>query len=77
MFLTVVLKVLALTLAFLSLARPAAAYLDPGTGSYFAQILIATLAGGTYLLVSSWGRVKGFLRGLIDRFSKRKDGNGR
>ena len=63
-------------LASLYLVSPqkAYAYLDPGTGSYIIQILIATLAGGTYIIFTSWERIKSFLKGLISKFSKdRKD----
>ncbi|CAN5149104.1 hypothetical protein BH11PAT4_BH11PAT4_6220 [soil metagenome] len=37
---------------------PAAAYLDPGTGSYITQVLVASLLGGLYALKLSWSRVK-------------------
>ena len=58
------------SLAFLFLLAlvfpPAArAYIDPGTGSYVAQIIIASLAGGLYLLVSFRQRVVA----LLKRFS--------
>lgn len=65
-------KVLAFTVGFLSLAREAHAYLDPGTGSYVIQILIATLAGGAYLIASSWTKVKEFFSSIISKISKRK-----
>ena len=32
------------------LCFPAYAYLDPGTGSYFLQIIIATLLGAMYAI---------------------------
>ena len=39
-------KATIITLAFIFvLCFPAYAYLDPGTGSYFLQIIIATLLG--------------------------------
>jgi len=59
-------------LAFLP--KIAHAYLDPGTGSYIIQILIATVAGGTYLLVTSWSKVKDLLSNLLSKLSKRKNG---
>ncbi len=63
-----------LTLFLFALPKQAFAYLDPGTGSYIIQILIATLAGGTYVVFASWGKIKTFFRGLISKFSKnRKD----
>jgi len=38
------------------------AYLDPGSGSFLLQLLIAGLVGGLFLLRMSWGKVKAFLR---------------
>ena len=37
------------------------AYIDPGTGSYVIQILIASVLGGLFML-------KGFYRKIIDFF---------
>jgi hypothetical protein len=47
-------------LASLVLAREAHAYLDPGTGSYILQILIAGLFGALFMLKVFWGRIVGF-----------------
>lgn len=33
------------------------AYLDPGTGSYVIQILIAGVAGAGFLLKTYWGKI--------------------
>lgn len=38
----------------------AKAYLDPGSGSFLIQLLIAGLVGAAFFLRSSWGRIKGF-----------------
>jgi hypothetical protein len=51
-------------LASLLLVREAHAYLDPGTGSYILQILIAGLFGALFMLKMFWGSIVGF-------FSKR------
>lgn len=48
-----------------------AAYLDPGTGSFLLQLLLASLLGGLVLLRTFWGRIKGFF-GRV--FSKDKTG---
>ena len=48
-------------LASLLLVREAHAYLDPGTGSYILQILIAGLFGALFMLKVFWGRIVGFL----------------
>ena len=55
------------------LSKHTYAYLDPGTGSYIIQILIATLAGGTYLVFTSWSKIKTFLSNLFNKLSKRED----
>jgi len=35
------------------------AYLDPGSGSFLVQLLIATLLGLGIALRASWGKIKG------------------
>ena len=47
-------------LASLLLVREAYAYLDPGTGSYILQILVAALFGALFMLKVFWGRIVGF-----------------
>jgi hypothetical protein len=49
-------------LASLLLTREANAYLDPGTGSYILQILLASLVGALFMLKVYWGRIVGFFR---------------
>jgi len=44
-------------------AEPAAAYIDPGTGSMIVQGLIAAVVGGAVALRMQWRRVKGWLTG--------------
>lgn len=48
--------------ALASTARPLA-YLDPGSGSYLLQLLIAGALGALFVLRTFWGRVKSFFRG--------------
>jgi hypothetical protein len=45
------------------------AYLDPGTGSFLLQLLLATSLGALFLVKTFWGRIKGFFKRL---FSKNK-----
>ena len=45
----------------------AMAYLDPGTGSYLFQILIAALVGGLFAVKIFWSRIKLFLQGLFGK----------
>lgn len=51
------------------LAAPgrALAYLDPGTGSYLFQILIAALVGGLFAVKIFWGRISAFFSGLFGK----------
>jgi hypothetical protein len=43
------------------------AYLDPGSGSFLLQLLLATLLGALFLLRSSWGKIKSFFSRLFSR----------
>ena len=52
-----------------SLQTGCCAYLDPGTGSFIFQMLIAGFVGGLFALKLFWSHVKTFSSGL---FSKRK-----
>jgi hypothetical protein len=36
------------------------AYLDPGSGSYLIQILIAALLGSAFVIKSFWNQIKNF-----------------
>jgi len=38
------------------------AYLDPGSGSFLIQLLIAGLLGAALAVRMSWGRIKGLFR---------------
>ncbi len=46
-----------LILVALFLPLPSLAYIDPGGGSYIAQILIAFLLGAAYILKSFWRKI--------------------
>ena len=54
-------------LLYLAFPLPAYAYLDPGTGSYVFQLLIAGLAGSLFLVKLYWKRIAAF-------FTKREVG---
>lgn len=58
---------LVLTVVFIP---PANAYLDPGTGSYIIQVLIATFAGAILAVKMFWNNLKMF---FVSKFSKNKD----
>ncbi|MBI2196497.1 hypothetical protein HYU45_02675 [Candidatus Daviesbacteria bacterium] len=52
-------------LIFIVLVFPpkAYAYLDPGTGSYFFQILIGIVIGGLVSIKIFWKKIKDFFNG--------------
>lgn len=41
------------------------AYIDPGTGSYVFQLIIAGLLAASFAIKTIWGRVKNFLRSIL------------
>jgi len=57
----------ALVFFHLTLSRTACAYLDPGTGSYVLQLIIAALLGGVFALKVFWNEVKAFMTSLFSR----------
>jgi hypothetical protein len=48
-------------------ARPAFAYLDPGTGSYIFQILIAAVVGAMFVIKPFFLKIKNFFRKIFVR----------
>jgi hypothetical protein len=50
---------LSIIIANLPLLRPQA-YLDPGSGSFLIQLLIAGLVGVGFAIRASWGKIKAF-----------------
>ena len=39
-----------------------AAYLDPGSGSFILQLLLAALVGGAFIIKTYWKKIIGFFR---------------
>jgi len=58
---------LALAALVLLLPTDAHAYLDPGTGSYVLQMIIAGLLGAAFAVKLSWLRIKRFVAGVFSR----------
>jgi nitrate/nitrite transporter NarK len=54
---------LALALGMLLVPAPALAYLDPGTGSFLIQGIIAAVVGAGFAVKMFWSRIKAFLTG--------------
>ena len=51
----------------------AQAYIDPGTGAFVLQFLVAGILGAAFAVKMYWNRLKGFVRG---RFSARNPAKG-
>jgi hypothetical protein len=47
--------------------RPAHAYLDPGTGSYVLQLILAALVGAAFAVKLFWRNIRAFFKGLFSR----------
>jgi hypothetical protein len=43
------------------------AYIDPGTGSYILQLLVATLLGGLFALKLGWNKIMTLFRRLYKK----------
>ena len=56
-------------------ARPAYAYLDPGTGAFLFQLLIAGLVGGLFAVKLFWKRIASFFARLFSRKPHASGGN--
>ena len=48
-------------------ARDAFAYVDPGTGSYILQLIMAGLLAAAFALKSYWKNIAAFLSSLMSR----------
>lgn len=53
--------------------RPAHAYLDPGSGSFFFQIVLGALFSALFSIKLFWANIKGFFFSLFGRKAKRDD----
>lgn len=65
-----------LSLFLLMLPQPADAYIEPGTGSYLLQIILAALVGGIFAIKRFYWNIKDFFaRHLSKADKKNKDIN--
>ncbi len=62
-----------LALFYLVFTEKVYAYLDPGTGSYILQLIIASLLGGLFALKMFWSKVKNFFVNLFSSEHKYED----
>ncbi len=56
-------RILIILVFVLSFTHSAFAYLDPGSGSYILQMLVAGFLGGLYAIKLYWVRIKNFFSG--------------
>ncbi len=59
-----------LAVFYLVLTREVYAYLDPGTGSYILQLVIAGILGGLFAVKIFWVKVKSFFVNIFSRDNK-------
>lgn len=60
-------------LAVLVLPFDVFAYLDPGTGSYIIQLLIASAAGGIFAVKVFWIKIRATLAKIFGKKDSKKD----
>ncbi len=54
--------------------KTAQAYLDPGTGSYIFQLIIAAFIGGLFSIKLFWNKIKMFLKKSLSIGDKHEEG---
>jgi hypothetical protein len=60
--------ILAMLLIFIVITEENAfAYLDPGTGSFVLQMLIAGVLGGLFVIKTYWRKIKFFIKKIFNK----------
>ena len=72
---TIVTSTLLCILVFSAFPPRVQAYLDPGTGSYLLQVLLAGLLGALVAVKLFWRNIASFIRGLTSRGHKPVESN--
>ncbi|HOD34428.1 MAG TPA: hypothetical protein PLR20_01475 [Syntrophales bacterium] len=49
------------------LPENASAYLDPGTGSYIFQVLLAAIIGGLFAIKTYWLKIRDFINRVFKK----------
>lgn len=62
-----------LFIVFLVLPVKVGAYLDPGSGSYLIQILVASLAGAGFIIKTQWENIKNIFTGRKEKNDKKDE----
>lgn len=61
------------TTASLIFPRHVYAYIDPGSGSYIFQIIVAGVLGGLYGIKLYWQKIVSFFKNLVSKKSDKGD----
>lgn len=72
---SMILSIFSLTIWFTGGVARAAVYLDPGSGSFFIQLLVAGLMGALFFIGAYWRKVKAFILKLFGRTVEDPDGD--
>jgi hypothetical protein len=59
--------VILVALWFFVVTQPAAAYLDPGTGSMIIQLLVAGILGALFAIKTFWRQLCAFVKRIFKR----------
>jgi hypothetical protein len=62
--------ILVVTLSWMFFPHEGHAYLDPGTGSYVLQLLIAFVIGALFAIKVFWRKLLGSIKNLFSRTPK-------
>ncbi len=57
-------------LYFFVFSEEAHAYIDPGTGTYIIQLIVAFIIGGVFLIKTYWRKIQTFLTKFFSKQSK-------
>ena len=60
------------TMIYLMLPQTAYSYLDPGTGSYVLQVLLAAFVGIAFTAKIYWAKIKMIFVNLFSKLTKKK-----
>jgi len=68
-------SVVLVVLLLLIFTRDAHAYIDPGTGSYILQLIIAGLVGALFAVKIYWRKIKAFFSNPFSKEQEKEDDN--
>ncbi len=69
-FVRLIMALLAFVLFCMVSPQNAYAYIDPGTGSYILQMIIAFLVGASFAIKIYWRKIRTFFTNLFSKIQK-------